>query len=506
MQVGDIVRRAALVHGRRPAIVTDDRRVTFAQLADRSARLRNAVTALTRPGDRVAILARNRPEYFEALYGVTGAGRSLVLLNYRLHPLELAAILGASGATLLIAERSLLDGLSGAAGLEQLAATFELGPGAPAGGTDYEDVLAATDPTGTWPRLEASSTACIIYTSGTTGFPKGAMISHRALGMSCLLSALIYEARPGDRFLANFPMCHASAFQLLAFHLQGVEIILPPAFDAEQFLTLVERHRPTKTGLAPTMARFVTGLSRYATADLSSIEQLSYGGMPMDPALAAGLVERFGNLVTGFGQSESTALVTMLSPAEHRRAVAGEEHLLSSCGAALPFTEVTIRDDAGELVPTGQAGELCVRGETLMTGYWHDPAATEVALAGGVLHTGDVATMDADGLVYLVDRKKDMLISGGQNIYPRQIESVIAALPGVADVAVVGQPDPVWGEVVVAFVVARPGAGLGEQDIIDGCTAGLAGYKKPRAVHFVDDLPRNALGKVVKQSLRGRRS
>ncbi|HLM16610.1 MAG TPA: AMP-binding protein [Acidimicrobiia bacterium] len=501
MPIHDIVDYAASNWPERPAVAFEERTITFAELARESARLANGLRALTEPGDRVAILARNIPEYVECLYGVPRAGLVLTLLNYRLHPREWAWILTAAGVRVLIVQPDLLPAIEPMlAEVESLEHVVVIGDdvAAPARGYDTLKSHGEADA----PAIEEASPAFLIYTSGTTGFPKGAVISHRAARMAAVTNALESELRADDSFLMTFPMCHASGFQVLVHHCRGVPVVLFESFEPGRFLELIEHHRVTRTALAPTMALFVLDHPAFADTDLSSIRVLSYGGMPMPAPIARRLAARFGALSTGFGQSETTLLVTALTTDDHRRALAGDAHVLESIGRPIGMAAVAVLDDELRVCAPGEPGELCVRGDLVMTGYWNDPDATATAFAGGWLHTGDIARTDTEGYLYLVDRKKDLIISGGQNIYPTEIERVLQELPGVAQVAVVGGIDDMYGERVVAFVVRVPERDLSGEDVVEHCRTHLAGYKKPRQVVFVDDLPKTITGKVKKQELR----
>jgi acyl-CoA synthetase (AMP-forming)/AMP-acid ligase II len=342
----------------------------------------------------------------------------------------------------------------------------------------------------------------LIYTSGTTGFPKGAMITHEAVVTAMLVNAMEQELAPFDRFLMSNPMCHASGFSVLNYHTRASQVVLLKTFDSEGFLSLIEEHRITRATLNATMARFVLDHPSVDSYDLSSVRTISYGGMPMPKTTAMALAQRFGALSTGFGQTESTFLVTVLTVADHERALHGDDHLLASCGRPMGAAAVKILDDEGRELPTGEIGELCVRSGFSMQGYWRNEVASAEALAGGWLHTGDLARRDPEGYIYLVDRKRDMIISGGQNIYSTEIEQVISAQPDVAEVAVVGVPDTLWGEHVAAVVVCRPGSTITERDVIAVCRDRLAGYKTPKDVVFWDSLPKNVLNKVLKRDIR----
>jgi len=500
--LGDILATNAANWPQHTAVVAGERRVTFAELERSANRLAAALGALARPGDRVAILATNIPEYVDAFYGVPAAGLVLTLLNYRLNPKEWAYILGDAGVRVLLVEHRFVEQLHPVlSGISSLEHVVVIGAPADDHARSYEELLAAAPADPPAHRPAPDDVACLVYTSGTTGFPKGAVITQANIVFA--VTAFGYELELGmhERFLMAFPMCHASGFQVFAFHLRAAEFHLTPMFDPGDWLELVETHRITHSGLAPTMASFVLNHPRWPDADLSSMKVLSYGGMTMPADTARRLVERVPALATGFGQSETTLLVTSGGPELHRRALAGEEHLLASCGRPGLFAAVKVFDDEMRECPRGEVGELCVRGPTAMKEYWGNAEGTRDAFAGGWLHTGDLARQDDEGLVYIVDRKKDMLITGGQNVYPRELEHVLATHPAVQEVAVVGLPDPVWGDNVVAAVVLRPGATVTAAELVALCKANLASYKKPKHVYFVDDLPKNVTGKIQKREL-----
>jgi long-chain acyl-CoA synthetase len=503
--VSDILDRNVRLRPNATAVVAGSQRTSFAELQDASFRLATALRRLASPGDRVAILARNHPAYVTALYAAPSAQMVLTLVNYRLNPQEWAWIISNAQAAVLIVEQPFLEEVRGVlADMPSVQHLVVLDGSSANAAVSYDELLDTS--AATPPAVEAGEedTACIIYTSGTTGFPKGAMISHRNATSAAVLSALEWDVRGDDRFLMSFPMCHASGFQIYVYHLRGVPVVLMGAFDPGDFLHLIEEHRITRTSLAPTMASMVLDHPAMSSCDVSSIRCLAYGGMPMPAATARALADRFGDLMTGFGQTESTLMVTHLSPADHRRALAGEEHLLASCGAPSSLTAVTVMDERMQECPPGEVGEMVVRSDLVMKGYWDNEEGTAAAFSGGWLHTGDLARRDEEGFLYIVDRKKDMLISGGQNIYPAEIERVLYEVPAIAEAAVIGVPDPVWGESVAAYVVLRAGAQASAEDIVAECRRRLAGYKKPKHVVFVSELPKNVTGKVRKRELRAR--
>lgn len=501
MVINDILDLNASQYPQQIALIAGAHRFTFAELQQNVNRLANALHPLTAPGDRVAILAQNLPEYIGALYAVPGSGRILVMLNYRLHPREWIRQLIDAGARVLIVQASLLDSLRPLlAEIETLKCVIVIG------GVDaensYDALLASAADTPLLERAHVDDTACMIYTSGTTGAPKGVMVSHANIANAALSYIADFDLQANASHLQSYPLCHASGFQIFVAHLRGMTIHLPIAFDPGEWLDIVERERIDYSSLAPTMATFVMAHPRWKTADISSLRTLFYGSMPMPAAMARELSERVGGIACGLGQSETTLLVTRFSAEEHRIALRDNEALLASCGRPALLAAVKLFDDAMQEVAVGEIGEICVRGPMVMQGYWNNEAGTREAFAGEWLHSGDLARRDADGFIYVVDRKKDMIKTGGQNVYPRELEGVLATHPAIAEVAVVGVPDPVWGENVIAVVVLREGANATTEEIIAHFLDQLASYKKPKEIVFALSLPKNVTGKVAKQALR----
>lgn len=501
MLIDDILRRNFTQHPQRIAIVAGEHRITFAALQDKVGRLRNALQQMTLRGDRVAILAKNLPEFVDALYAVPASGRILVMLNYRLHPSEWARQLIDAGARVLIVQRELLHNLRPLlATATQLEQVIVIG----GGGSDlcYDQVLEHSPDVATPEKAEPADTACMIYTSGTTGAPKGVMVSHANIVHAVLSYIADFDLRADTSFLQSYPLCHASGFQVYIAHLRGMTIHLPEAFDPAEWLEIVENERIDYSSLAPTMATFVMAQPGWRAADLSSLRTLFYGSMVMPLDMARELAARVGGLACGLGQSETTLLITRFSAEEHSLALSGSEERLASCGRPALLASVKLFDDSMQEVAVGEVGEICVCGPTVMQGYWNNEPATQEAFTGGWLHTGDLARRDADGYIYVVDRKKDMIKTGGQNVYPRELELVLADHPAVAEVAVVGVADSVWGETVAAFIVLRPGMSATADEITDYFLQHLASYKKPKKIVFMDSLPKNVTGKISKLALR----
>ena len=450
------------------ALVVGDISRTFAELADRAARVAGAVAARTEPGDRVAFVGDNCVEWVECYYGVPRAGRVLTFLNQRLAPAELRRILDASGATLLVGEERYVEPLRDG--------------GPPVLGAGEVDAAAPAAPTAPTP----GDVAWLIYTSGTTGRPKGAMLTHASLLAAVETTLARRPVADDDVYLFPFPLCHVAGYNVLLHHRRGRPVVLLPRFEPAAFVEAVARHGVTATSLAATM---LSSLLDVHPAPLPPLRLIAYGAAPMPAALLRQATEALGDDVgfaQGYGMTELSGNAVFLDPDEHRRGLA------AAAGRPGPGVELRIADD----------GEILVRAPQVMAGYWGDETATAEAFAGGWFHTGDVGRLDADGYLTIVDRKKDVIVTGGENVASREVEDVLHAHPAVRDVAVVGVPDPHWGENVCAVVVARPGATVGADELLAAVRGELAGFKRPRHVVFVEELPRNASGKVLKQELR----
>jgi long-chain acyl-CoA synthetase len=454
------------------------------------------------PGDRVAILMRNRPEYLEALFAIWHAGLVAVPVNARLHPDEIAYILEHSGSALVVTDADHVDDVE------------------PMAGTVGSLQAALVAPGDGWSRLTASAPAALVermphdpawlfYTSGTTGRPKGATLTHRnLLMMSLSYFADIDTVAPQDSVLHAAPISHGSGLYGLPHIARGAVNVVPRSggVDGEEIVALLQRWPGMTFFAAPTMVKRLASDPAVAAADLSNLKTIIYGGAPMYLADLEDALAVFGpRLAQIYGQGETPMTITALSKADHadRRHPRWLDHM-QSVGA--PRTDVLVRvvDDDDRQLPVGEIGEVVVRGDVVMDGYWRDPEATAETLRGGWLHTGDMGSFDDDGFLTLRDRSKDLIISGGMNIYPREVEEALLHHPGVRDVSVVGRPDPEWGEAVVAFVVPAEGADPNVAELDQLCIDSIARYKRPKDYRFVDSLPINNYGKVLKRELRDR--
>ncbi|MFI6454893.1 class I adenylate-forming enzyme family protein [Streptosporangium amethystogenes] len=475
------------------AVVDGDRRLTYRGLDDRSSRLANALLAAgLRPGERVALLLGNRMEYPEAAAGIAKAGLVMVPLNPRLTPGETAYILGHCAARALILDEALAAAVDGV----ELPGTV-LSMGGNRLGPSYDAALAmvgARDP-----RIEVDEREpfCVAYTSGTTGRPKGVLISHRSRSLTFYASALEWGLGPGRRTIAVAPMYHGAgfAFGYAPVHTGGTVAMLR-GWDPERLLAMIERERAQSVFLVPTHAHMLRALGEKALRDhdLSSLDTLYFNAAALPRALKEWVLDTFPGVGVHelYGSTEA-GIISDCRPADARDKI-------GSVGRPWFMTEVRVVDDEGN---PADRGELFSRSPYLMNGYLDDPAATaDCTTPDGFLTSGDIVERDEDGFIYIVDRKKDMIISGGVNIAPREVEEVLTSFPGVADAAVVGLPDERWGEQVAAFVVTLPGAAVDAEALAAHCRTRLAGPKLPRQVEFVPALPRNAAGKILKRELR----
>ncbi len=469
-----------------PAIAHGTRTVaTYAALAGRVERLAAGMLGQHRlsPGDRVALAMKNCPEYYEVLFACWHAGLTAVPMNAKLHPKEFEYIIGNAGAKLCFATPDLAGSISGT----EVLAT---------GSRDYrglEGVPAA--PAGVPPE----DIAWLFYTSGTTGVPKGAMLTHRNLQFSNqAYIADIDQLAPGDSTLHAAPLTHGSGLYGLPHLAAGALNVIPESgsFEPEELFRLIAAHRNMSFFAAPTMLVRLMASPAAGTADLRNLKTITYGGAAMYVADSLRAIDLFGpRLYQLFGQGESPMTITGLPQSDH-----AARTKLESCGFARTGVEVKIFDSEDRELAPGEIGEIVTRSDCVMAGYWENPAATAQTLRGGWLHTGDLGSLDEAGYLTIRDRSKDMIISGGSNIYPREIEEVLLRHPAVAECSVIGRPHPEWGEEVVAFVV-RSGE-VSAQQLDELCLGHIARFKRPRDYRFVDTLPKNNYGKVLKTALR----
>ena len=484
MNVGAFLTKAARVYPARVAVTDGSTELRYDELDARAAAFADGLRRRGyEPGDRVVIFMPNRPEYFTVLFGLFKGGFVAVPVNAKLHSSELGFILEHSGARAVVFSAKTSDtvevALRSVPGVERIDIDRSGASGDPSGFADAE--------------VDANDPAWMFYTSGTTGRPKGAMLSHRNLCASAMNAlADICDFQPEDVVLHVAPLSHGSGIYALPSIARASKNIVYPggSFDAEDILATAAREQVTIIAfLAPTMIHMLLDTDPKLT--VPSLRRVPYGGAPIDAGLATAAIERFGNVFTQlYGMGESPMTITYLRPQDHRG------QTLSSAGIPRTDVEVRLIDESGAQVEAGTEGEVCVRGDVVMSGYWKDVEATARALRGGWLHTGDVGRLE-DGYLYLVARKSDVIISGGSNIYPREVEDVLHLHPAVKEACVFGVPDPKWGESVVAAVVAS--APVEADALLEHCRAHIASFKKPKRIEFLDAIPKNAYGKILRR-------
>jgi long-chain acyl-CoA synthetase len=502
MNAGKLMTRMSAVTPEAPAVRDSHQTLTYKEFSASAARFGTGLQAYgLGPGARVVIYMRNRCEYAVALAGLMQSGFVVVPVNVRLHPRELTHIIEDADAEAMIyspSEVEAADYVTNARGQRTRCVGVASERACSFGDVIREGTEDATDP-----RLRPDDPAWLFYTSGTTGAPKGAILTHRNLermAMNCLADVCAFL--PSDVLLHVAPLSHGSGLYLLPALARGSDNIIfdDPHFDPSLVLARLEKEQVSVIPFtAPTM---ITLLLRAAPRRLPrSLRAIIYGGAPIRPADAEAALARFGPmLVQIYGQGEAPMTISYLSAQDH---LAGGTALLS---AGFPRTdvEVEIHGDDDRPVLTGEIGEVVVRGDVVMNGYWRNPIASATALRGGWLHTGDIGRIGDDGRLYLLDRKNDVIISGGTNVYPIEVETVLARHPGVKDVAVFGVPDDIWGQAVAAAVVAHEAWEPDADELRMHCRNHLASFKKPTIIEFVEELPRNAYGKVLRRALRDR--
>jgi acyl-CoA synthetase (AMP-forming)/AMP-acid ligase II len=508
MHVGHLLTRAALRWPEHPAWLEGDAVVPFREAEARVNRLAHALRSLgARPGDRVGLLAPNCRQGLETLIAPMKAGLGVVPMNVRLHPSEHAYLLNDSGARILIYHEDFRAHLATIRGALTSVERFVVIGRGEGGDLGFEEVQAGRPATPPDAVIDADDLAWLFYTSGTTGRPKGAMLTHRCLlAMAQILLLDLNPARETDVLLHAAAITHGSGVSIFHHIARGAASAFPAtrSFEPRRIFEAIQRFRVTTMFLAPTMVHMLTASGAHGDYDLSSLHTVFYGGGPMYVEQLHAAVRAFGPIFCQlFGQGEAPMVCTTLPKEEH---VTGHDPVklrrLGSAGRETTGTRVRVVDDDDRDVPADTPGEIVVRGDIVMKGYWNSPAASAETLRHGWLHTGDVGHLDEDGYLYITDRKKDMIISGGANIYPREVEEIICTHPAVHEVAVIGVPDEKWGESVKAVVVLRAGARATAPEIIEHCQRHLASYKKPSSVDFLPELPKNAYGKILKRELR----
>jgi acyl-CoA synthetase (AMP-forming)/AMP-acid ligase II len=500
----DITLRNARYHRRRAAVVFENHRSTHAEFASRAFRLANALLARGLRRERIAVLAPNCLDYLEIFCACESANLIIVNMNYRLSARELIDICCDCEPSALIFHAQFED-LAGE--LLRAVGTFRklfcIG-GTYHGAEAYETLTAGCSDAPPDIAIDDADVAYLIYTSGTTGRPKGVMLSHAAIVESARCISHEGGARSDDVMLIVMPLFHIGArIEQLAFAMLGATIVLHGSFDAAAILRSIEAERVTAAHLAPIMIQRLLDSPALASTDKSTLRCIHYASAPMPVPTLRRAIAAFGPILTQIYGMTECIVGSLLTPAQHDlEGSEAELKRLASAGQAFLGCSIRIVRSDGAEAAIGEVGEILIRGPGLMNGYWNNTAATRSALHGGWMHTGDLGYLDADNFIFVVDRKKDMIISGGENIYSWEVEEALRSHPSVAEAAVIGVPDAEWGESVKAFVVTREDMRASAEDLITHCRSLIASYKKPRTVEFVEALPRSFNGKIDKKALR----
>ena len=492
--------------GDRPATIVAGTTRSYREHRDRVFRLADALrtTLGVAPGGRFAILALNSAEYLECYHAAYLGGGVINPLNIRLAGPEISFILRDSDTEVVFVDRQfapLIDIIRDE--VDSIRAVVLIGPSPDSDARIdylYEDLLANGSPDEP-PETEESDPTCLMYTGGTTGLPKGVLHTQRSHSLMCQYAQTLYGFEDSSKYLAVTPLFHGASLGAYSVAPSlGLPVVVAPMFHPTLIVDLVETSRATHLVLVPTMVRMMLDAPDFDPERMSSLRTLTYGGSPMPAGVMDRLLQVLPkvDVVQAYGMTEGVP-VSCLSGPDHRRGGA----LLKSAGKPVVGVTVSIRDDADNEVAQGEMGEVCVRSGLFMREYWHRPDETKVAFRGGWYHSGDMGYVDSDGYLFLVDRLKDMIVTGGENVYSGEVESAISTHPAVADVAVIGVPSAEWGEAVHAVVVLRPGAAVTGEEIISHARTSIAGYKVPRSIDLrTDPLPLSGAGKTLKRQLR----
>jgi long-chain acyl-CoA synthetase len=506
MRIGDLLTRAARCYPDKEAVVFEETRLTYRQVNERTNRLAAALVDMgVKRGDRVGVVCHNSHNFTEIFFACAKIGAASTNLNWRLSPKELAFLLNDAGPDIVFFSKRfeyLFEPMK--ADLKKTPRFVAVDGVFSKEMIDYEKLIAKYTPDEPRVTVADDDTVLLLYTSGTTGRPKGVMLTHKNMIANCISTIVEMEMNRDWNILGLLPIFHVGIFVLIDMVWMGAKVTYVHSFDPVAIFELIQKEKTTVTAFTPVIFKFLLDHPDIDKYDLSSLKTIIYATAPMPVELLKRSIKRFNcDFIQFFGMTETSPTLTMLVREDHL--LEGPEYKIKWLGSAgRPVSNVQVRviDEKGKDCPVGAIGEIIGKGDNVMKGYYNMPKETAEAIRDGWYYSGDMGYFDEYGYLFIADRKKDMIISGGENIYPREVEEAIHLIEGVADVSVIGVPDDAWGEAVKAIVVKKPGAELTEAMVIDHCKKNIASYKKPKSVDFVDALPRSALGKVLKHELR----
>lgn len=513
MNTVDFLTIASSICPDRDSVVFEGKRYTFSQVNERSNRLANSLAGLgVKKGDRVAILQVNCSQYLEAYYAATKLGAIVVPLNFRAKPEELSYMLTNAEAVAIFVGDRYVDMINKMRPELSTVNHYISLEGKQEGMLYYEDLIASGSPDDVMPDLDDEDVSILMYTAGTTGRPKGVPLTHGSFSTYVLENVDPVNPEVEEKNLLTVPLYHVAGIQaLLAAVYGGRTVVMMRQFETEEWMTMVQKERANRAMLVPTMLKWVVDHEDFNKYDLSSLRVVTYGAAPMPFEVIKKAIELMPNtrFINAFGQTETASTITTLGPEDHVIEGTPEEkekklkRLETSIGRPMSDVEMGIMAEDGTLLPSGEVGEIVARGPRIMKGYWKDEEKTAKTLsADGWLHTGDMGYKDEDNYFYLAGRGDDMIIRGGENISPEEVENALHSYPKIEEVAVIGVPDPEWGQEPAAVVVLKEGETATPEEIMEYCRGQLSGFKRPRYVYFTDALPRNQMGKILKKDLR----
>ncbi|MBN1547930.1 MAG: long-chain-fatty-acid--CoA ligase [Syntrophaceae bacterium] len=501
--LGDVAKKGATLSPKKVALVFEGTRITYREMNDRVNRFANALIDLgCKKGERLTILSENTYKYMEVYFAAAKAGMSVTPLNFRLSDSELVHIVNDSDSVIFIAgEGYKKKSLALRGRLDHIRTWISLD--SPADGyLFYEELVKDASAAPPKVQVDEDDMAILMYTGGTTGMPKGVMLSHRNILSSAHGLIIGHSFTRNDTGCFSIPIFHISLWAVLCILMVQGTVVIMRRPDLQQLLPTIQNEKCTHMVLVPTLLTWILDLPNLEEFDLSSLRIVTYAGSPMPVQVLRRCVNKFGNIFSqGYGLTEAAPLVTVMYQEDHYFD-GPKVKLLKSVGKEGVTTEVRIVDENDNPVSRGEIGEITVRGKNTMKGYWKNPELTSSTLRGGWLHTGDLGTIDEEGYIYLVDRKADMIVTGGENVYPKETEDVLYEHTAVQECAVVSAPDLKWGEIVQAVVVVKEGKIVTADELISHCKDRLAGYKCPKKVEFWDQLPKTPIGKILRKDIK----